>query len=71
MMGKYQTFSPSGNLPRCMAEFDGIDTLAISIQIGGGFVHICNRADEEVTNLVGLEERQNEFDIDVNIWFPD
>lgn len=56
-MGKYQTFSPSGNLPRCMAEFDGIDTLAISIQIGGGFVHICNRADEEVTNLVGLEER--------------
>jgi hypothetical protein len=71
MMGKYQTFSPSGNLPRCMAEFHGIDAPAISIQIGGSFVHICNRVDKEVTNLVGLEERQNEFGIDMDIWFPD
>lgn len=69
-MRRYQTFSPSGNLPRCMAEFVGIDAPAISIKIGGGFVHMRNRVDEEVTDLIGLEERQGEFDIDMGIWVP-
>lgn len=50
-----------------MADLDGVDAPAISFQIGGGSVHICNRADKEVTNLVVLEVRPNEFDPDLGI----
>ena len=71
MSRKCQTCSENGNLNRYMADFDGIDAPAISFQIGGSFVCTCNRADEEVTNLVALEGRHPDFGIDLGICFPD
>lgn len=69
MKGKSQTFSVSGNLHRCVAPFRNrsgyIDTIGIPAIIGptgSGFVCACNRANEEVANLIAFVVRAEDLD---------
>jgi hypothetical protein len=53
----YPTFSESGDLQGCVAELGTIDAPTISVQSGRACVRSCNRAHEEVANLVALVAR--------------